>query len=133
MGAPPAVIILSQEPNLRAFLIGSDESHAERLVAQPNSGITKVADLKGKKIGLWRGTSSEFALQTALATAGLGATAVKILDLEVTALIPAFKKKEIDAVWVRDPWALMLQKAGAKKGVSTEEGVAGKRGDGRGG
>src|SRR3546814_13735833 len=51
MGAPPAVIILSQEPNLRAFLIGSDESHAERLVAQPNSGIAKVADLKGKKIG----------------------------------------------------------------------------------
>src|SRR3546814_8147713 len=53
-----------------------------------------------------------------LATAGLGATDVKILDLDVTALIPAFKKKEIDAVWVWDPWALILQKAGAKKVVT---------------
>lgn len=114
MGAPPAAIILSQEPHLRAFLIGSDESHAERLVVQPDAGIRNVSGLKGKKIGLWRGTSSEFALQKALEKTGLSTTDVKVLDLDVTALIPAFKKKEIDAVWVWDPWALILQKAGAK-------------------
>jgi taurine transport system substrate-binding protein len=114
MGAPPAVIILSQEPKVKVFFVGSDESHAERLVVRDGANIKTIQDLKGKKIGVWRGTSAEFALNHVLDKAGLKTSDVKILDMDVTALLPAFKKGDVDAIHVWDPWALRLQKIGGK-------------------
>jgi aliphatic sulfonates family ABC transporter substrate-binding protein len=114
MGAPPAVIILTQEPKVRVFFIGADESRAERLVVRAGANIKTLQDLKGKKIGVWRGTSAEFALGHVLDKAGLKTSDVNILDMDVTALLPAFKKREVDAVHVWDPWALRLQKEGGE-------------------
>ncbi|KAI1335792.1 periplasmic binding protein-like II [Xylariaceae sp. FL0016] len=42
-----------------------------RIVASKKAGITKLEDLKGKKIGSMRSTSAEYFLQTYLATVGL--------------------------------------------------------------
>ena len=118
MGAPPAVVILSQEPTVKAFFTGSDESNAESLIVRADAGIDNLADLEGKTIGVWRGTSADFALRRALETVGLSGSDLTILDLDVTAIIPAFEKKEVDGIWVWDPWALRLQKLGGKRLVS---------------
>ncbi|KAK6949832.1 hypothetical protein Daesc_008153 [Daldinia eschscholtzii] len=55
--------------NLRT--IGTVVEVYYRIVANKKSGITTLGDLKGKRIGALRTTSSEYFVQTYLATAGL--------------------------------------------------------------
>lgn len=55
--------------NLRS--IGTVAEVYYRIVANKKSGITSLEDLKGKRIGAVRSTSSEYFIQTYLATVGL--------------------------------------------------------------
>lgn len=117
MGSVPAAIALSQNIPAKVFYVEADEGTAESLIARPDSNINTLSDLKGKTIGIWRGTSSDFALDRGLEKAGLTRDDVKTLNLDVTAIAPAFQKKAVDAVWVWDPWALELQGLGGKRVV----------------
>ncbi|KAI2603251.1 periplasmic binding protein-like II [Hypoxylon fragiforme] len=55
--------------NLR--MVGTVAEVYYRIVANKKSGISALADLKGKKIGAMKSTSSEYFIQTYLATVGL--------------------------------------------------------------
>ena len=94
---PPVLVKMhAQYPTPRrvsskTFFTGSDESNAESLVVRADAGIDKLADLKGKTIGVWRGTSADFALRKDLETVGRSGSDLTIPDLDVTAIIPAFE------------------------------------------
>lgn len=114
MGSPPAISAFAQGLPVSIFFIESDAGASESLVVQPDSGINGPEDLAGKTIGVWRGTSAEFALGHALEKANIDRADVNILDLDVTALIAAFRTKEVDAIHVWDPWALRAIEMGGK-------------------
>ena len=114
MGSPPALSAFAQGLPVSVFFIESDAGASESMVVQPDSGIDGPEDLAGKTIGVWRGTSAEFALGHALAKAGVDRKEVKILDLDVTALIASFRTKEVDGIHVWDPWALRAIEMGGK-------------------
>ena len=76
----------------------------EAIFTKPESGIKSVADLKGKKVGVGKGTSAHNLLVAALEKNGL-----KFSDIEVTYLSPAdaaaaFASDKIDAWAVWDPF-----------------------------
>jgi sulfonate transport system substrate-binding protein len=76
----------------------------EAIFTKPESGIKSVADLKGRKVGVGKGTSAHNLLVAALEKNGL-----KFSDIEVVYLSPAdaaaaFASDKIDAWAVWDPF-----------------------------
>ena len=70
------------------------------MVGLPNKGISKPADLKGKKIGLPLGTISEFYLGRFLNLNGMNVSDVTIINLPVTQDVTALANGSVDAVVV---------------------------------
>ncbi|GII63604.1 bicyclomycin resistance protein [Sphaerisporangium krabiense] len=74
---------------------------ADRIVTHADSGITSVAALKGKKIGVPEGTSGDMILQLALKEAGLTVKDVQKVNMDPSTVVTAFSAKQIDAaaIW----------------------------------
>ncbi|GAA4221869.1 NitT/TauT family transport system substrate-binding protein [Streptosporangium album] len=74
---------------------------ADRIITHAGSGITSVAGLKGKKIGVPEGTSGDMILQLALKQAGLTPKDVEKINMDPSTVVTAFSAKQIDAaaIW----------------------------------
>lgn len=112
MGLPPAVTAMAEDLPVKMISIEQDASNGEGLVANPESGISSVKDLVGKSVAVARGSSAEAALLTALKQNDIDVSEVKIVDLDVTTIVAAFKKGDVDSVWVWEPWLTKLETAG---------------------
>jgi len=89
-------------PDLRIIFTVSEGFY--RVLARRSSGITKLADLRGKKIGTVPRTSSAYYLSRMLATEGLTEADVTIVPMVPLDKIPgAMKRGEIDAATVWEP------------------------------
>jgi sulfonate transport system substrate-binding protein len=73
------------------------------LVTRPNTGITKVADLKGKSVAVTRGTDPHIFLMRALADAGLTDKDVKFVLLQHPDGRLALTRGDVDAWAGLDP------------------------------
>lgn len=69
--------------------------NADRVIAQP--GVTSLAALRGKTIGVPDGTSGDMILTLALQSAGLTKKDVKIVSMDPSTIVSAFASKKIDA------------------------------------
>ncbi|MBA0206394.1 ABC transporter substrate-binding protein [Pectobacterium aroidearum] len=69
------------------------------LAVAKGSGIEKIADLKGKRIGIFRGTAGELSFVSALDSQGLKPSDVKLINLDFAAASAALAAGQIDATW----------------------------------
>jgi len=69
------------------------------LAVAKGENIHTLADLKGKRVGLFRGTAAELSFVSALESQGLKPTDVKIINLDFAAASAALAAKQIDATW----------------------------------
>lgn len=79
-------------------------STGHSIVSGPDSGIKAIADLKGKKIGLPRGTGAEGYLTGLLQANGLTPDDVTLVNVKPADLPAALSQKDIDAFAVWEPW-----------------------------
>ncbi|MFX8211292.1 ABC transporter substrate-binding protein, partial [Acinetobacter baumannii] len=70
---------------------------AEALVARNGSGVTRVADLKGKTLGVPYVSTSHFHALVALQQAGLEPRDVKVVNLRPQELSAAWDRGDVDA------------------------------------
>jgi ABC-type nitrate/sulfonate/bicarbonate transport system substrate-binding protein len=86
----------------------------EGVAARP--GIGRIADLRGKKIGVPNNSSAEVTLSLLLQDAGLGRTDVEIVPLTVTDITTAFARGQIDAysIWQPTLSSALAGQAGAR-------------------
>ncbi len=72
---------------------------ADRVIAQ--AGISSLADLRGKTVGVAEGTSSDMILALGLEKAGMSEDDIERVAMDPTALISAFTAGQIDAaaIW----------------------------------
>ena len=68
-------------------------------IATKESGITKLEDLKGKKVAVNLGTAHHVFLLKVLSEVGLTADDINIVNLTITDAHPAFQTNQIDA-WI---------------------------------
>ncbi len=73
------------------------------LIVRKDRGIEKVSDLKGKRIGLPRGSISEFSLGVYLKHNNIPLSSVEIVDLAPSAIEEAFHSGSVDAVVIWEP------------------------------
>ena len=112
LGFQPAVTAIAQGIAIKVVAVENDAGGAEGLVARLDSGIKSLADLRGKKVATRRGSSAHTALLTGLQVGGLKETDIQLIDLDVTALLPAFRKGDVHAAWYWEPWMGLLKREG---------------------
>ena len=89
-----------------------------RLVARRDSGINNLADLKGKKIGITKGTASEIFASKFLIFNNLMFSDVDIVDLSPPQLIDQITMGKIDAVVSFEPTPYVIEKNLGTNGIS---------------
>lgn len=99
---------VSQGYDIKAFV--GTAGGCSRVVAHKDTDIYKLADLKGKRIGILKFSSQDIYLMLALDGLGLDwRKDVKRVDLaNVSTLVGALYKKEVDAVAIWDPWGAKI-------------------------
>ena len=98
-----ALIRSVARPDLRIVMTVSECAY--RLVARRPAGITRLADLRGKKIGAPLNTSAQYYLSKALKRAGLAEADVVVVNMPVADMAAAMKRGDVDAVSGWEPGA----------------------------
>lgn len=121
--APP---IFAQAAGAKFYYIGHDPAapKAEALVVPKDSPIKTVAELKGKKVALNKGSNVHFLLVKLLEKNGL-----KLSDIQPVYLPPAdaraaFESKNVDAWVIWDPFTAAAEKQIGARVLADATGVA---------
>lgn len=90
-------------PRICANMIYNSEM--QKIIARRDAGIERPADLVNKKIGYFKGTTSEFFLDTFLLEHNIADTAIEKLNIDVAKQLNALKNGKVDAVVSWEPHA----------------------------
>jgi len=82
----------------------------KELVARKDRGISTIDDLVGKKIGVKKKSGAEFQLGVFLVFNGLSQKDVELVDLRPSEMLDAISNKDVDAVFVWDPYLYNIKK-----------------------
>ncbi|SDR30539.1 sulfonate transport system substrate-binding protein [Paraburkholderia fungorum] len=77
---------------------------AQAIIVPPDSPIHSVADLKGKRVAVAKGSGCNYLLLSALAKAGLTINDIQVRYLEAPDALAAFRGGNIDAWAIWDPF-----------------------------
>ncbi|WP_430232565.1 taurine ABC transporter substrate-binding protein [Paraburkholderia tropica] len=102
-GSSPVAAGLSQGLPIQLFWILDNINNAEALVARKGSGVTTIAQLKGKRLGVPFVSTSHFHALLALKRAGLQPGDVKVLNMRPAEIAAAWERGDIDAAYVWNP------------------------------
>lgn len=103
------------DPRLRIVVTLADCRY--RIVARRSSGITRLTDLRGKRVGATVNTSSQYYLAGMLHKAGLGETDIRFVNIEGQDMPDALKNNAVDAVSIWEPHAQNSLEALGKEAV----------------
>jgi sulfonate transport system substrate-binding protein len=113
--APP---IFAQAAGARFVYIGHDPAapHAEAIVVPKGSAILSVAELKGRKVALNKGSNVHYLLVRALKKNGLKFSDVQAVYLPPADARAAFERGAVDAWVIWDPFLAAVEKqSGARQ------------------
>ncbi|WP_248277220.1 sulfonate ABC transporter substrate-binding protein [Brasilonema octagenarum] len=118
--------VFAQSAGVPLVYVGNSSASPEGLaiLVRNNSPIKTLADLKGKKVAVAKGSSAHFLLVQALSSTGL-----QYSDIQPTYLSPAdaravFEQGKIDAWGIWDPFLAAAQKSGGARILRDAKGLA---------
>lgn len=111
-GSSPVASGLSQGLPIQVFWILDNINDAEALIARKGSGVTSVAQLKGKRLGVPFVSTSHFHALLALKQVGLSDRDVKVLNMRPPEIAAAWERGDIDAAFVWNPVLAKLKATG---------------------
>ncbi len=120
VGSVPFLIGLSQGVDWVMIGIHSEGAYAEGFVARKDSGIDTLADLKGKRIGYFRGSTTHYAVIIALRQLGLRPDQVTLLHMAPAEQVAAMARKELDAAVAWEPWMQRMVYEANARIIATE-------------
>lgn len=95
----------------------------EALVVQQDSPVKTVADLRGKKVALNRGSNVHFLLVKALQRAGLAYTDIVPVYLTPADARAAFVQRSVDAWVIWDPYLAAIERQANARVLTNGEGL----------
>lgn len=126
-GEAPPIFAQAAGANLLYVANEPPNPKGEAILVPKNSSVKTVADLKGKKIVLNKGSNVHFLLVQALINAGLKYSDVKTIYLPPAEGRAAFESGSADAWVIWDPFLTVAQKATGARILKNAEGLAANR------
>jgi aliphatic sulfonates family ABC transporter substrate-binding protein len=120
LGTVPFLVGLSQGVDWVMIGISTEGAYTEGVAARKESGINTPADLKGKRIGYFKGSTAQYGLMMALRQQGIRLDQVTLLDMPPAEQLAALANKEIDAAMVWEPWMQRMVHEANAKIIATE-------------
>jgi NitT/TauT family transport system substrate-binding protein len=93
---------------LATFVSSADDV---KLVAHPDSGISKAEDLANKKIGTIIGAASHYYLTSLALLSGVDPHSMKVVAVQPENMAKALKQREVDAIASWQPFAYQAEQA----------------------
>jgi len=121
VGGTPVIAGQSGNVDFKAIAVLSDGKKGNSIVVPKGSSIKKLKELKGKKIGVAKGSSAYHFLYMALDQAGLKDSDIEIIQLQPDEARPALDNGSIDAWSIWEPYATTAVFQGAKVLVTGED------------
>ena len=112
MGEFAALTGFSNGIPLEVFLVSHDWPSYLRVIVQPDSGIKKITDLRGKKIGMAFGSSGHNHTLAMLEQANLTASDVSLINIQPSQLPAAMLTKQIDVAVIWETNAGLIERNG---------------------
>lgn len=108
--------VFAQAANVPFVYVATDPPapKAEAIIVRQDSPIKTIADLKGKKVALNRGSNVHYLLLKALETVKLTLKDVNVVYLAPGDARPAFDSGQVDAWVIWDPFLASAELAGAR-------------------
>ncbi|MBM3114894.1 taurine ABC transporter substrate-binding protein [Jeongeupia naejangsanensis] len=103
VGSSPLAAAASRSLPVQTFLIAAQIGSAEALVVRNGAGISKPADLAGKKIAVPFVSTTHYSLLAALKHWKIDPSKVQIVNLRPSEITAAWQRGDIDAAYVWDP------------------------------
>lgn len=114
LGSSPLAIAASQGVELQLFMFAQVLGNAESLIVRNGSGIEKLADLKGKRVGVPVGSTAHYSLMGALKHSGMGARDLTIMNMPPDQIAAAWSQGAIDAAFVWQPVQSQIMQTGKR-------------------
>lgn len=127
MGDTPAIVGRSAGLDTRIISIASFSPSSLAIVVPPSSSIQSPADLKGKKVGVTKGSFAHHLLALALQQASLTLDDIKFINMAAPDINTAIQTGEIDAGVTWEPYITQLVSKKAARVLIDGTGI--KRGD----
>lgn len=117
--------IFAQAGGVDFVYIGSEPSapQGEAIVVAQNSPVRSVAQLRGKKVALNKGSNVHFLLVKALQKAGLAYTDIQPVYLTPADARAAFVQGSVDAWVIWDPYLAAIEHQGNARVLATGDGL----------
>jgi sulfonate transport system substrate-binding protein len=108
-GAPPPVFAQAADKNLVYVAAEPGAPSVEAIIVKPDSPLTQVTDLKGKRVAVQKGSSAHFLLLAATEKAGLSFSDIQPIYLQPADARAAFESNRVDAWTIWDPYLAAAQ------------------------
>lgn len=99
----PIIFAILEGADLRITAVIESSDLSTGVVADLTKGIATPEDLRGKRIGVTLGTTSEYFLDTILRAHGLGYKDIRMVDMQPGELADAIARGKIDAAVTWEP------------------------------
>lgn len=109
IGDTPAIVAHSAGLDSRVVGIAATGPKALALVARKDSGIQSVADLRGRKVAVTKGSYAHHLLFLLLKNAGLTPADIKLVHMGPPDLVTAFSHGDVDAAVTWEPFLSRIE------------------------
>jgi ABC-type nitrate/sulfonate/bicarbonate transport system substrate-binding protein len=106
------------EINEISIIANIDKSYVIEFLGLTDRGIKNIKDIKGKRIGLPRGTLLEFYLGRFLDLNGMSIQDVSLINMSAGQEVDAIANGTVDGVVTRDPWESQIREQNENRLVS---------------
>jgi NitT/TauT family transport system substrate-binding protein len=107
----PIMFAVTGGKSIYVIAVIATSKKASAIIARKDRGIVRPSDLRGKKIGLSRGTLAEFFMDSFLSTHGMDRKEVKVVDLKPHEMPDALARGRVDALSIWQPVLKNMEKA----------------------
>jgi sulfonate transport system substrate-binding protein len=122
--SPP---VFAQAANKDLFYVGAEppKPDSSAILVKPDAPIRALADLKGRRIALQKGSSAHFLLVQAVKKAGLQWADIQPVYLPPADARAAFERGAVDAWVIWDPYYAAAEVDGQVRVLATSRGLTG--------
>jgi aliphatic sulfonates family ABC transporter substrate-binding protein len=120
VGSVAFLIGLSQGIDWTMIGINPEGAYGQGLVVHKDSDIRTPTDLKGKRVGLFKGATAQFGFFMMLRQHGIRLDQVTVVHMTPEEQVLALEARQIDAAMVWEPWMQRMIRSAHARIVETE-------------